>query len=123
MAKVDHDVALMALELHPELLASAEAVQLSRTQQLSFPVETLDHLVGALEKAGGSVTYGGRDITADEVRKFVPEKFFPIESERDLLSRLLIAFLIGRQSHHAADRVPDLVFCSSPDQTGEKEKG
>jgi hypothetical protein len=98
------DVELLAsvIEVIPNLTEVAHATKLVRTQ-LTYPI---DNRASLMELFAGkkSMRLGQRSITLTQIERFLPENFFPIESERDLICRLLIAFQIG-DIYHAEELI------------------
>lgn len=92
----DIDLLVNVVQLIPDLAMVAHAAKLVR-QRGKYPIESVDALLGLI--ADESIDLAGVTIHKVQVLKFVPSEFFPIESERDLLCRLLIAFQRGAAFH------------------------
>lgn len=93
----DLDVLAKVIEIIPNLTEVAHAARLAR-KGLKYPVKSRDDLLKLLE-GKKSVRLGERSITAAAVGQFMLDKFFPIDSEEDLIRKLLIAFSIGDIYH------------------------
>ncbi len=110
---VESDLPLLesAIELFPDLLSAVICAKLVR-EKIKYPIknsETLRELV----PSDGLVQLGSQTVTLENIERFIPTKFFPIENQNQLLQRLLIAFQIGHNSHYY-DRAKDkeeLVEC------------
>ena len=87
----DFEVVDQTLNLIPELRICALAAKRARHAKLRYPVENVEQLVALLD--GKSFSGGGHDINADLIRRFMPEEFFPITHEGELISRAYIALL------------------------------
>lgn len=96
----DLDILNAALELHPTLFSATHLVYAARKIGISYPLKGVDDLKPIFEKFP---TFGSLEIEFEQAKKFIPPKFFPIESEDELLARALMAFSIGENSH-ALDR-------------------
>jgi len=94
----DIEVMAMALEQHPDLEAAAYVVKLARARGLKYPVTAADGLSVVVKH--GPVDIRHMRLTLKHAERFVPEPLFPIESEADLMRKLLLAFVIGRGAHH-----------------------
>lgn len=95
----ERDVELLetVLNLVPDLDIVAYAGKLAR-DKIKYPIRNhsgLRPLFG--NRSVGS--FKGRKITFEQAQRFVPDVFFPIKSERDLLCKLMIAFQRGRLFH------------------------
>ena len=76
--------------LVPNLTEVAYAGKLAR-DRLKFPVRThraLDPLFGK----EGALELGGRTVSSEQTRRYIPQQWFPIESVDDLVRKLLLAF-------------------------------
>lgn len=85
-----------ALKLHPTLFSAAHLVYAARKIGISYPLKEVDDLKPIF---GKFPTFGSLEIEFEKAKKFIPPKFFPIESEDELLARALMAFSIGENSH------------------------
>lgn len=91
----------------PNLRAVARAALLVR-KHCKYPIKApneLEHVFAGKPH----VDLDDRHVTHDEANLFIPDAFFPIESERELIHKLLIAFQIGDVYHHTegASQVAD----------------
>jgi hypothetical protein len=96
--KDDFEVLDLAVSLNPDLRISALAVKRARDAKLKYPIERVDALQLLLHK--GVFKGGGHHILPDDVHHYMPEQFFPIDSEEELISRIYIA--LTRCRHEAA---------------------
>ncbi|HKP90939.1 MAG TPA: hypothetical protein VJT75_13310 [Thermoleophilaceae bacterium] len=86
----DLDLLEDVLGLVPNLTEVAFAGKLAR-ERLKFPVRThrtLDPLFGK----EGALELGGRRVSSEQTRRYIPQQWFPIESVDDLVRKLLLAF-------------------------------
>lgn len=94
----DTDLLESALELIPDLLPTV-LVAKSVREKLTYPIKSIEVFEPYFTKNKISLP-NKTTITYQQVQRFLPPEFFPIETERDLLCRLLIAFQRGRLSHY-----------------------
>jgi hypothetical protein len=100
----------------PNLRAVALAAKRVR-QHCKYPLATRAALRPVFE-GKKAVALGDREVSLEEAELFIPSAFLPIDSERDLLCKLLIAFQIGDHYHvtqnlrraEAADDTPTTVL-------------
>jgi hypothetical protein len=93
----DLDLLESALELIPDLTPTVLIAKFVR-EKIGYPVKSMEAFDPHFEKNG--VILGDKTtFTHAQALKFLPKEFFPLETERDLLCRLLIAFQRGRLSH------------------------
>ncbi len=76
------------LELFPDLEVTAYALKLAR-KRLKFPLSSLDDLEPLFDH--GRASFKGRSFSSDQAREYLPPEFFPIESPRDLGTKIAIA--------------------------------
>ena len=97
--KSDLDLLEEVLGLHPGLIAVAVAGKQARSN-INYPVENragLHALLGeAAQQEVDGVTY-----TSEHMDRFIPDAYFPITSERDLLQKLFLVLQRGHIFHHA----------------------
>jgi len=85
----DFDVLDLTLSTIPELRICAYAVKRARSLKVRYPIETVETVVAGLEH---SVFEGaGHRITPADIRNYMPKEFFPIRTERELLSKIFVA--------------------------------
>jgi len=94
----DLDLLSSVMEVIPNLTEVASAIKLIRKGG-KYPIENRDQLL-EMFKGKKSIKLAERSVEATQVEQFLPEKFFPIDSERDLICKLLIAFQIGDLYHN-----------------------
>jgi hypothetical protein len=104
----DLDLLAKVIEVIPNLTEVAHALRLAR-KGLKYPVKNRDELLKLLE-GKKSVKLGSRSITSAAVQQFMLDKFFPVDSEEDLIRKLLIAFQIGDIYH-----TEDILSKAKPD--------
>jgi hypothetical protein len=93
----DVDLLESALELVPDLDIVTYIAKLAR-KRAQYPLS--DH--AALRTLFGrsrSGRFKDRVLTVEHAERFLPREFFPIDSERDLMCKLLIVFQRGRLFH------------------------
>ncbi len=94
----DVDLLESALALIPDLTATALIARFVR-EKIGYPVKTSEDFKPYFDEDGRVVLDDKTTFTYSQVLKFLPKEFFPMETERDLFCRLLIAFQRGRLSH------------------------
>jgi hypothetical protein len=94
----DFDVLDITLSLMPELRICALAVKRARAANVKYPITLADQLVVLLENRRFATA--GHQIEAEDVGKYMPKEFFPIEHEGELISRIFIA--LARCKHEMA---------------------
>ena len=89
---VSDDLELLeeVLALIPDLTAVAEVAKLVR-QRAGYPLKSLDDLSPLLDE-DDVLRLANRKISREQVERFVPKTFFPIDTEAQLLCRTLIIF-------------------------------
>jgi hypothetical protein len=93
----DIDLLESALALIPDLLPSVLIAKFVR-ENIPYPIKSIDVFKPYFKES--EVLLEDKTIfTYDQAQRFFPAEFFPIETERDLLCRLLIAFQRGRFAH------------------------
>lgn len=93
------DVSLLekGLVLFEDLYIVLYAAKQAR-EKLKYPIKSvknLDPLFDAREK----FNFKGWNISKKQFLQFVPDEFFPIETEEDFLKRMLMVVQMGRRSH------------------------
>jgi hypothetical protein len=99
----DVDLLVDVISLVPNLGEVAHAAKLARGRA-KYPIEGYDGLAALLDD-GRSARFGDREVTLDDVHRFFPKEFFPVDSEQDLIAKLLIAFQRG-EVEHLKEKVP-----------------
>ena len=95
----DVDLLEEAVSLVPNLAAAAYAGKLAR-ERTKYPIESFDGIVPLFD-GQETAEFEGRSVTVKTARRYMPDRFFPIETERDLLCKLMIA-LATREAEHGA---------------------
>lgn len=83
----------------PELRAVAFLGREARRRGLTYPVSDVDQLVALLD--ADTIVLGGHRIDAETVRNAVPDEWFPLNHEGELLSATLLG-LRRCEAEHAA---------------------
>jgi hypothetical protein len=108
------------LKLHPELEAVAQVAELARST-VKYPLKSHDdvaRILKSIKDTESEIVYRGNKLSPALALKFLPEEFFPIESEDVLLTRVLIAFMRGHLSHYPEYAASDTGrFQTAPDST------
>lgn len=95
----DVDLLEVIVDLVPDLDVVAYAAKLAR-KRIRYPIEGHSGLLPLFGDAkSGRARFKNRQLTYEQAERFLPGSFFPIESERDFVRKLLIAFQRGRLSH------------------------
>ena len=96
----DQDLELLqtALDLVPNLTAVAYATKLVN-KELQYPIGKRDDLLSLFKKRK-KLQLSDRVITVADVKQFLPENFFPIQSSLEFMRKIFIAFRIGDIYHY-----------------------
>jgi hypothetical protein len=94
----DLPLLLQVMDLHPHLPIVAAAVKKAR-ELLTYPIDRADVLLSAFDRKTNTVKLTTRDIHSEEVHRFMPAEYFPIEDEREFMCKLLMAFQRGDVFH------------------------
>ena len=94
----DLELLTSVVEVIPNLTEITHATKLVQ-KRLKYPINERRELLTVFDRKK-AIRLGERDVTVTAVEQFLPEKFFPIVSERDLICKLLIAFQIGDLYHN-----------------------
>lgn len=97
-SKEDFDVLDLTLSVIPDLRICALVLKHARARHLKYPVKSVEELIGNIDN--GRLIAGQHVIDADEIRTYMPDAFFPIDHEGELLSKVFAA--LGRQRHEMA---------------------
>lgn len=95
----DLDLLQEVLGLVPNLTEVAFAAKTSRGR-LKYPVQT-HRALDALFGKEGFIELGGRRVDSIQTRRYFSQRWFPVESEHDLIRKLLLA-LHRREAELAA---------------------
>jgi len=93
----DLELLTSIIEEIPNLTAVAYATRLVR-KRLKYPIDKRDKILSLFD-GKKALLVGDRKIVVANVEMFLMEKFFPIQSEQELVHKLLIAFQIGDFYH------------------------
>lgn len=94
----DFDVLDLTLSVIPDLRICAAVLKHARARHLNYPVESVDELIRNIDD--GHFIAGRHVIDAEEIRTYMPDAFFPIDHEGELLSKVFAA--LGRQRYEMA---------------------
>ena len=97
-ANDDLDVIESVLDLVPDAGITAYASKLAKKNRISFPIVDHDGLRPLFER-DQRARYKNQLITFAQAQEFFPKEFFPITSNRDFTTKLLIAFQRARMVH------------------------
>jgi len=97
----DLELLTSIIEEIPNLTTVAHATRLVR-KRLKYPISKRGEILSLFD-GKKAVLLGDQKISLANVELFLMEKFFPIQSEQDLVRKLLIAFQIGDFYH--ADQI------------------
>jgi hypothetical protein len=104
----DFDILDLTLSLMPELRICAAAVKRARSAKLRYPISSPDQLNALLDN-GKHASSGGHEIKAEDIPKYMPKEFFPIEHEGALISRIYIALIRCNQETMQKRVAPELL--------------
>lgn len=96
--KEDFDVLDLTLSVIPDLRICALVIKHARARHLNYPVKSVDELIRNIDD--GHLIAGRHIIDAENIRTYMPDAFFPIDHEGELLSKVFAA--LGRQRHEMA---------------------
>ncbi|HXQ72712.1 MAG TPA: hypothetical protein VN844_19600 [Pyrinomonadaceae bacterium] len=82
----------------PNLTEITHATKLVN-KRLKYPIHNRSEILKVFD-GKKNFRLGDRGLSVPHVEQFLSEKFFPIDSERDLICKLLIAFQIGDIYHN-----------------------
>ena len=72
-----------------------------------FPIRDHDHLAKLLGSKDDYFKFLDNDLTMDDIRRMFPANYFPIESEDDLMTKVVTLMQIGPNGfQEATDRLP-----------------
>ena len=83
----DIDLLNRMIQMHPEFQETATIVK-QILGSSKFPINSFDDLAESVAPLGSSLTFRGRPMSIDQVRKLVPSYYFPISSEADLFAKI-----------------------------------
>jgi hypothetical protein len=92
------------LQKSPELWMAANAALLMREKGGKYPINSSDDFLRLANK-GRYFSLGDQRIDIKQIRRYFPKKFYPIEDEDDLISKVLAASYWGSQAHEMEDRI------------------
>jgi hypothetical protein len=64
-----------------------EFVKMSRERGLRFPLQTKDEFIQAMTVSSEPVHFRGQEYSAADVSRLIPDFFFPLTSEDDLIRK------------------------------------
>lgn len=77
---MDHDVVLQQLE---------ELAEIARDRGLIYPIDTKSDFVAQMVRLSAPVVFRGTPYAPEWASQLIPEFFFPVASERDLLAKAM----------------------------------
>jgi len=101
----DVEVLETAIDLLPELRASAIALRQARRIGLTYPIEDPKTLAKLLDK--GAMKEAGYSINFADIISLLPPEYFPISDEGELIGRTYAAFVRCREGLSEASRADD----------------
>jgi hypothetical protein len=81
----------LVLRMHPDLEFVLLAGIHARRNNLKYPLREVSDLKALFRGEQKSLVFRGHSVTYEQVLKFFPKEFFPIENEESFLRRALIA--------------------------------
>lgn len=87
----DLDLLDAVLCVVPELRVVTRLAQLARQAGLAYPVRSTDELTAVLR--GDRLTLGGHGLDAESIARVMPDEWFPIAHEGELLSMVHLALV------------------------------
>jgi hypothetical protein len=88
----------------PQQYTEVEQLASRVAEKAQFPLRNFGDLASALGGEDADVNYKGKGQKLGQVRKMIPEGFFPVESREDLIVK--IAYLQTRDQRPADDHTP-----------------
>jgi uncharacterized protein (DUF4213/DUF364 family) len=67
----------------------SELVELARTHNLKFPIENKEQFISQMTKSNSPLIFRGKAYESTFATDLLPEFFFPITSESDLINKAL----------------------------------
>lgn len=100
----DFEVMNLVLDQVPELRICAAIVKAAREQQMEYPFKSHDPLVKLLPEK--IVLIEGHCIRPALIKRYMPEAYFPIQNEKELIARCYLAFMRCRADVSWAANAP-----------------
>lgn len=118
----DLDLLVEILSLNDSMSHGAHAVQLIE-ELLSYPIESFERIGEAFRlaaKGRRTVTIGRCEIALEQVRRYLPDEYFPVADRSQLVSRVVLGFEAERM-----DRIEALTTrqTHSAEQISQREEG
>jgi hypothetical protein len=66
----------------------SELEQLASERDLRFPIATKTEYIAQMTASGEQIVFRGETYDAEFAANLIPEMFFPLESERDLIEKV-----------------------------------
>jgi hypothetical protein len=66
-----------------------ELVEIARSRRLRYPIKTKAEFIAQMRRAADTVVFRDRVYDAVLATELIPEFFFPVESERDLVEKTM----------------------------------
>lgn len=100
----DFEILDLVLDQAPELRICAGVIKAARAAELSYPVKSVTALVKLLPEK--EVRVEGRRLQPRHIKRYLPDEFFPVENERELVTRCYVALIRCRDDMAWAARAP-----------------
>lgn len=99
-----------ALKLHPDLWTTVQIVRRARGAEKSrgntiYPIRRHSDFLCLAETDRKTGDFDGFEVSLEQIERYFPKNFFPIEDEDALLGRVHAALLWGRQAHQLEARL------------------
>ncbi len=98
VAKGHEDIYEKILIRSPDFWKVAKIASICR-EKGKFPIKSYNDFLRLADKGKKSCRLGADVITLKQVKKYFPKKFFPIEDEDDLITKVLCSLLWGTRAH------------------------
>jgi len=66
-----------------------ELLSLARGRDLVYPMATKDDFIAQMTRSGKAVVFRNQSYDAERVARLIPQFFFPVASEQDLMHKTL----------------------------------
>ena len=100
----DFEVMDLALNHIPELRLCAGIVKAARGIKLQYPIKSTEQLIKLMPKK--EIFIEGHHIRAALIERYMPNEYFPITNERELITRCYLALMRCKDDIAWAARAP-----------------
>lgn len=98
------DIMNLALDQCPELRICAGAVKAARENKVDYPIKSCKEIVKIMPQK--ELDIEGHCIRPGHIKRYMPKEYFPINDERELITRCFIALMRCKDDVSWAVRAP-----------------